>query len=173
MRRIIAVIIILLIVITALMLTYVYIIQPGQIDKSVYNLDPFYKLAWAQNNQNNSVIQGADSLNITLTWKTVCIYDCYYSIDVPIIEDKFEEKPDEKIPLNLMPLNLAITSEKPLPNNLLEKTYQCNIELQNLTDGQHSITLYYSYYDPIITTWKHYKPGSTINFSIDTSTSPP
>lgn len=172
MRRIIAVTITLLLVITALtalLLTHVYIVESNQIDESIINQDPFYKLTCSQ---NNSVIYGTDNLNITLTWKTILIYDYDYSVDLPIARETFVGNMTI-MPEGLIPLNLTITSEKPITKNLIERTFEGNIALQNLTVGKHSVTLYYSDYDSIITTWKHYTPGATINFSVDNSTPAP
>jgi hypothetical protein len=82
---------------------------------------------------------------------------------MPIIEDK---------PTGKIPVNLTITSTKNPTTSYTTKTGQCNIELHNLTNGQHSVTIYYSYYDSIITDWRHFLPLTTINFSIDNTITP-
>jgi hypothetical protein len=109
--------------------------------------------------QNNTVFYGTDSANISLTLETVSVFDYYYSFDNSITD----------FPVGKSLLNLTISSEKPLTH---DKTYQCNIQFHNLTDGQHSVTLYYSYFDSIIPDWRHFLPVTTIVFSIDNSVTP-
>jgi hypothetical protein len=141
-------------------------IQLSKIPKAAFSLSPTFVL---QSPKNNTAIHGIDNINITLTWETVFGYDYYYTVDDPAIL-----KPNSigKIPLNFIPLNLTITSQKPLPTHWagVDKTYQCNIQLQNLTDGQHFVTLYYADYNPIFTGSRDISPGATILFSINNST---
>jgi len=109
--------------------------------------------------QNNTVLYGTDSANISLTLETVSVFDYYYSFDNSITH----------FPVGKSLLNLTISSENPLTH---DKTYQCNIQFHNLTDGQHSVTLYYSYFDSIIPDWRHFLPVTTIAFSIDNLVTP-
>jgi hypothetical protein len=141
-------------------------IQLSKIPKAAFSLSPTFVL---QSPKNNTAIHGTDSINITLTWETVFGYDYYYTFDDPAI---LHPNYLGKIPLNFIPLNLTITSQKPLPAHWagVDKTYQCNIQLENLTDGQHSVTLYYAGYDPIFTGLRDISSGATILFSIDNLT---
>jgi hypothetical protein len=141
-------------------------IQLSKIPKAAFSLSPTFDL---QSPKNNTAIHGADSINITLAWETVFGYDYYYTVDDPAI---LHPNSLGNIPPNFIPLNLTVTSQKPLPTHWagVDKTYQCNMQLQNLTDGQHSVTLYYTGYDPIFTGLRDISPGATILFSIDNST---
>jgi hypothetical protein len=141
-------------------------IQLSKIPKAAFSLSPTFVL---QSPMNNTAIHGKDSINITLAWETVFGYDYYYTVDDPVI---LQPNFLGKIPLNFIPLNLTITSQKPLPTHWagVDKTYQCNIQLQNLTYGQHSVTLYYAGYNPIFTGLRDISSGATILFSIDNST---
>jgi hypothetical protein len=156
------------VVIAALLILFSLLcsIQSIQSSKAEYTLIPKFTL---ESPQNNTVIRGTDSTNISLTWETVFGYDYYYTVDDPAI---LQPNSIGKIPLNFIPLNLTITSQKPLPAHWagVDKTYQCDIQLQNLTDAQHSVTLYYAGYDPIFTGSRDISPGATILFSIDNST---
>jgi hypothetical protein len=125
---------------------------------------PVWKLMYPQ---NNTVINTRD-VNFTLVIESVLDYDYYYSIDVPITVDMRSLDGEEG--KGKVPINVTLISEKPLiqygPS--LEK-YQCNIQLQNLSDGQHVLTLWHGYYDFILTDWRHENPSDAIIFSIDTS----
>ena len=152
MRRAVGVITTLLILITLLSS-----IQSIQVTKA--NPIPMPPNFIVESPQNNTVIYDTDSTNVSVTLETISVYDYYYSVD----------KPRTTLPYGKIPLNLTITSEKQLTH---EKTYQCNIQLNNLTNGQHSVTLYYSYYDSIIPDWEHILPVTTIVFSINNLVTP-
>ena len=109
--------------------------------------------------QNNTVIYGTDSANISFTLETPWNNDYYYSVDKPIIPDQTDDKTIVNLP------------EKPIIINEHPKieSYHCNIQVTNLVNGQHSVTLYCAYDDFIITTWYHVIPITTINFSIEGS----
>jgi hypothetical protein len=120
--------------------------------------------------QNNTVVYNTDNINLSLSVVSdYGYYDYYYSIDVPVTLDYLEGK---------VPINATLISEKPINplnpwDHHLRYTFQSSIQLQNLTIGQHAITLYYRYDDFILTFWKHVSPSETIIFSIDTVESTP
>jgi hypothetical protein len=150
------------VVITLLILiTLLSIIQSIQVTKA--NSIPLPPNFRVESPQNNTVIYGADSSNISLTLGTGLAYDYYYSVDMQIIKESTIGK---------IPVNLTITSVKNPTTDYTNKTGQCNIHLHNLTDGQHSVTLYYSYYDSIISDWRHFLPVTTIVFSIASLVTP-
>ena len=115
--------------------------------------------------QNNTVVYNTDNINLSLTVVSEYVtYDYYFSIDVPVTPDNLEGK---------APINKTMISEKPInPLNPWAKhdlryTSYSIIQLQNLTVGQHAITLYYGYDDFILDFWKHVMPSETIIFSIN------
>jgi hypothetical protein len=120
--------------------------------------------------QNNTVVYNTDNINLSLSVVSdYGYYDYYYSIDVPVTVDSLKGK---------VPINATLISEKPINplnpwDHHLRYTFQSSIQLQNLTIGQHAITLYYCYDDFILTFWKHVSPSETIIFSIDTVESTP
>jgi hypothetical protein len=143
----------------AILLLVISILSAMQIEVVDANPAPLPPKFTVESPQNNTVIYNTDSAKISVKLETVSVFDYYYSVD----------KPRTTFPYGKIPLNLTITSEKPLTH---EKTHQCNIQLHNLTDGQHSVTLYYSYYDSIIPDWEHILPVATIVFSIDNLVTP-
>jgi hypothetical protein len=121
--------------------------------------------------QNNTVIYNTDNINLSLKVESdYGYYDYYYSIDVPVTLDDLNGK---------VPINSTLISEKPInpwrpwDKHQIRYTCQSSIQVQNLTVGQHAITLYYSYDDFILDFWKHVKPSETIILSIGNVESTP
>ena len=118
---------------------------------------------WIILSPKNNTAYSHDNINLSFTIEASYPYDYYYTIDTPIVETPIDGPAGQGKTL----VNATLISETPITEVSTLKTFQFTIELRDLSEGQHNLTLYYGY--DVFTGWRREPAPATIIFYIDTS----
>lgn len=125
--------------------------------------NPYYPPEWIILSPKNNTAYSPDNINLSFIVKSIFDYDYYYTIDTPIAETSIHEPAGQ----GKVFVNATLISETPRTEVSTLKTFQFTLELRDLSDGQHNLTLYHGYNE--LTGWRREPASATTIFYVNSA----